>query len=38
MPLPRDGDVVKLVKDNKEFLYMYVAEKEGLIQRPMQEK
>jgi len=31
MPLQREGDVVKLIKGNDEFLYMYVAEKEGLI-------
>ncbi|KAJ8444821.1 hypothetical protein Cgig2_034056 [Carnegiea gigantea] len=37
MPLQRDGDVVKLVKGNDTFSYMYVAEKEGLIQRPIQE-
>ncbi|KAJ8425718.1 hypothetical protein Cgig2_015866 [Carnegiea gigantea] len=38
IPLQRDGDVVKLVKGNDEFSYMFVGEKEGLIQRSMQEK
>ena len=36
IPLQRDGHVVKLVKANNEFSYMYVAEKEGLIRRPVQ--
>jgi len=27
-PLPRDGDVGKLLKGNDEFGYMYVAEKD----------
>ncbi|KAJ8423715.1 hypothetical protein Cgig2_002087 [Carnegiea gigantea] len=37
MPLQRDGDVVKLIKGNDEFLYMNVVEKEGLIQKSAQE-
>jgi len=36
--LQRDGDVVKLVKGNDEFSYMYVAGKEGLIIGPCKKK
>ena len=31
MPLQRDGDVGKLIKGNDDFMYMYVAEKDGPI-------
>jgi len=35
LPLQRDGDVGKLVKDNDEFGYMYIVKSNGQIWKSM---